>query len=54
VIYFLLFPAKADSYFERKLNKFISNYNQPTEQYRFPNNPNEYLAVLKEITDEFN
>ena len=35
-----MFPAKADSYLERKLARFISNYNQANnEAYKFPNDP---------------
>jgi hypothetical protein len=55
VIYFLLFPAKADSYLERKINKFISNYNQPIgEYYKFPERVGDYLTVLKQLTEEYN
>lgn len=54
LIYFLLFPAKSDSYLQRKINKFISNYNLPLEQYRYPNNPKDYLNVLKEIMNQYN
>jgi hypothetical protein len=53
-IYFLILPAKSESYLERKISKFISNYNQPVGEYfNLPSSPKDFAIVLKKLTDEY-